>query len=241
MNVSDKIMLRASCLLNVALLVSIIVILNLAHYGRFLDPESRKVVQAANAVRQIPESPQVLEVKAMVRRLESLGLHPFSVCNNNGKWRIKFINEDNLKSIEWTRDIPLEELGIHGSKVRDITPLEVQSDLQTLDATSSSIADLTPLRHLKKMQKLSLSYTLVSDLQPIAGIDIKELNLAGIPADDISMIRTNELEILRISFDKNKKWKGIGRIRACPNVKINGFVNPKEGWAMYDRIYGGSE
>ncbi len=147
------------------------------------------------------------------------------------------VSEPNMDTLEWTRGIPLAELFVNNSQVRDLSPLSEQRRLLNLELANTQVEDLAPLQSLIQLQSLTIMNTKVRSLSPLSELTLTSLDIRGIPADDVSMIRTNDLCIFDFSLDEGKDWKGMEHIRACQNVGIGIYSSRAASWRLYDAFY----
>ena len=84
----------------------------------------------------------------------------------------------------------LETLSAFGLGIRDLTGLELATNLERLHVSSNEIADLTPLADLTRLSELQVSQNRVSDLSPVRGmVALHTLNLTDNPVSDFSPLR----------------------------------------------------
>lgn len=116
----------------------------------------------------------------------------------------------NVKPLKpnWIRDFLGEDyfhgvvvVVLHGSEVRDLSPLAGLRSLKDLSLDDSQASDLSPLVGLKHLQWLSLDNSQVSDLSPLAGLKkLKGISLEGTQVSDLSpLVNLKNLKMLNLA------------------------------------------
>jgi hypothetical protein len=125
-----------------------------------------------------------------------------------------FLGPGEYEDLVPLQKLPLEEVVLASSPVKDLHPIEGLKRLDRLDLSHTLvdddslkavgglvnltelnldedlITDLTPLAGLQKLERLSIKSTQVRNLQPIAGLEkLKFLYIADTPIADISPIQ----------------------------------------------------
>ena len=144
----------------------------------------------------------------------------------------------DIQDLEWTRKIPLSELKIDYTHVKDLSPLACQAQyLLRLSANVTWIRDLSPLAGCTNLEELSISDTLVDSLAPISGIPLYRLDIRGTGVDDLTCLNTNNLMDLDFSLDRHVVWKGLSRIRMNPKTRVGPWLRPEYSWERFDEFY----
>ena len=144
----------------------------------------------------------------------------------------------DICDLEWTRKIPLSELKIDYTHVKDLSPLACQAQyLLRLSANVTWIRDLSPLAGCTNLEELSISDTLVDSLAPISNIPLYNLEIRGTGVDDLTCVNTNNLIWLRFSLDRHVEWKGVSRIRSNPKIGVGAWVSSEYSWERFDEFY----
>ena len=86
----------------------------------------------------------------------------------------------------------LTSLEERGTKIRDLTALELATNLSNLVLVGNSIADVSVLSSLSNLTKLNLGNNAISDLSPVTGLtNLTELHLRNNNISDISPLLEN--------------------------------------------------
>ena len=85
-------------------------------------------------------------------------------------------------------------------KIRNLTGLDLATNLQELDLSFNEVARLSPLADLTRLSELHVTFNKVSDLTPLQGmVGLRELWLTHNPTSDLSPLRGfHQLELLSI-------------------------------------------
>jgi len=166
------------------------------------------------------------------------------------------LRDNKLNNLSALAFMPLEELTIFNSQVKDISSLYSCDTLRVLRIYNSPVYDLTPLLYLKCLDDVVLVKTDVSDVSSLKEIQLETLDLSFSPVTDISNINTSRLVSLSIvgtgitnlstlnpdkllSFNFSVESmpdneNGLEVIRKMTNCVINYYSDSKTFWKEYD-------
>jgi serine/threonine-protein kinase len=114
-----------------------------------------------------------------------------------GGLKLTFIGEHELETLAPLQGVPVAELDLRKSGVRDLSPLRGMP-LRCLNLDSLSVRDLGPLAGLP-LRRLWLRACPVADLSPLRGADLEDLGLGDTQVTDLSPLRGMPLRSLGIS------------------------------------------
>ncbi len=166
-------------------------------------------------------------------------------CYEGSKTCVLDLRGEKVDHLEWCDGLPISSLNISGTRVSDLGPLATQTNLYDLRFDDTPVSDLSPLAEWARntglsnptLPRLSLKNTKVADLSPLKDIDIKWLELDGIPCVDLSPIRTNHLERISFSLWPDKDWQGVEHLRASTNLVVVNWHDREYAWFLYDFFY----
>ena len=85
--------------------------------------------------------------------------------------------------------LTLASLDASEAQIRDLTGLELATNLIWLDVSGNGISDISPVAGLANLATLFLDDNSISDISPVAGLtNLKQLDLSGNNISDISML-----------------------------------------------------
>jgi Leucine-rich repeat (LRR) protein len=119
-----------------------------------------------------------------------------------------FVGNNPIASLEPVRDMPLQEVALSHSQVKDVTPLRGAKRLRTFNADFTPIRDLTPLQGLP-LQNISLKGTPVADFRPLTKSPLRQLNCDFQPHRDAEALRAiRTLETINLQ-PAEKFWSDV--------------------------------
>jgi len=181
------------------------------------------------------------DTKRMERYIKAQGIDKaILVWSTEGPWSIDLSNS-SVTNLNWSIGISIDKIIINNTAVSDLCPLKHQKNLRWLEANNTKVADLSPLAGIRKLETLEIKNTKVADLTPVHNVEIIDLNIQGVPCDDLSDIPLEKLRSINFSLEPSKKWKGIKRLRSQKNLIVNRFMNNGDFWAEYDEVYGSGD
>lgn len=177
------------------------------------------------------------DTKQMEKYIKAQGIDKaILVWSTEGPWSID-LSDSSVTNLDWSIGISIDKILVNNTAVSDLSPLKHQQNLRWLEANNTKVVDLSPLAGIKRLETLEISNTKVADLAPVQNIEITDLNIQGVPCDDLSDIPLKKLRSINFSLDPSKKWKGIKRLRSQKNLIVNRFMNNEDFWTEYDKVY----
>jgi internalin A len=113
-----------------------------------------------------------------------------SVVAFNGGLTHLGLNDIPLENLWQLPPLPLVELNVSNTGIRDVLHLANYPALRALDLSDNPISNdsLISLTFLNDLQKLDLSGTAITDVLPLSGIrTLTHLDVSGIPVDELSL------------------------------------------------------
>ena len=177
-----------------------------------------------------------------------------------GPFRDAALRDAVAETLGWASDLPASEYDLSGlltleavsRGIRDLTGLELASNLDILDVSFNDIVDLSPLAGLDALDSLNIGFNQVTDLEPLEGLaGLGRLNLGhnpitttaplsslrglrylwmqDIPIPDLSvLVGLNELRYLTIWFGGITDVSPLASLPRLSTVKLPGnkIVDP---------------
>jgi WD40 repeat protein len=129
--------------------------------------------------------------------------------------RLRELNPGFDGKIDFTRQ-GQEVVGMKfaAGQVKDISPVQALSKLQSLSCSGMAGSDLMPLRGLP-LTSLEVDSTKVADLRPLQGMPLKYLNIWGTPVINLAPLKGMSLDMLRCG------WTPVADLAPLRGVRIN--------------------
>ena len=94
-----------------------------------------------------------------------------------------------ISDISPLKDTTIKELGLGYNPLTDLTPLSVNSHIESLNLSTLEIEDLSSLAPLPALKNLDLGETKVSTIKPLLSDSLEKLNLFGTKLNDYTELR----------------------------------------------------
>ena len=156
------------------------------------------------------------------------------VVNNAGCFELD-LRGSNISNLNVLEGMPIEELLLSGTSVRNLSPLKEMRNLRKLDVANTTVSDLSPLKGLA-LYELNITKTRVVDLQPIKGMPLHVLSLVQTGVRDFSHLKSLPLRDLYFSAEDSYSDRDIKILREKDSIRcINYYGNVHEFWSDYDQ------
>ena len=145
---------------------------------------------------------------------------PITIKEMEGLGRLHAHNRDirDLTGLQLATN--LSELNLDNNEFADISPLASLINLRELWINESLVSDISPLRNLINLTRLWLRRSLVSNLSPIARlINLRSVSLRGNPISDISPLR-NLINLTELWVDDGTLVSDLSPIAGLTNLEL---------------------
>lgn len=131
-------------------------------------------------------------------------------------------NEDgglNIENIE-----TISELDLSNSHIKDLTGLDIFSNLIKLTLKNNEIEDITVLKNLNKLNYLDISGNVISDISSLRYLNnLNELYAQANIIDNVTPLnKLHELKILKISDNQIENISDLSDLSALKNLQLSG-------------------
>ncbi|HEX8818676.1 MAG TPA: leucine-rich repeat domain-containing protein [Archangium sp.] len=118
----------------------------------------------------------------------------------------------------------LQRLDLHGTQVRDLSPLSALTSLQSLQLSVTQVQDLSPLSALTSLQSLDLRGTEVQDLSPLSALtSLQSLYLHGTQVRDLSPLSAlTSLQSLDLSGTQVQDLSPLSALSSLEGLDLSG-------------------
>jgi Leucine-rich repeat (LRR) protein/tRNA A-37 threonylcarbamoyl transferase component Bud32 len=138
-------------------------------------------------------------------------------------------NNAELADLAPLKDMPLEVLAVHGTRVSDLAPLQ-DLKLWKLTLSGSWVSDLRPVR-AAPLRYLNITNTRVSDLKPLRDLPLRTLYLTGAPVNDLSVLKQFPLRDVQGDFETDAAVAVLRPLWALQTINDRPAV---DFWARHD-------
>ena len=110
----------------------------------------------------------------------------------------------NLIHPETGEPLPLQELDLTNTGIRDLELLAPFLDLQVLKVAHNHISDIAPIAHLERMRAIDLSHNRVRGFYPLPAWKLLEFRVAGNPTlelEDVNLILSANPTMRRLDLE----------------------------------------
>lgn len=155
------------------------------------------------------------------------------VVGMNGMFHLD-ISGSEIVDLSLLYGMPIEQLDISRTCVKDITPLSNLHGLKDLDISNTDIADLSPIADLA-LERLNISVTRVSDLRPLTNMPIKTLYVLTPSISDLTPLRNMNIEVIDFMATNTLLKESSYVLREMQSIRtINAYSHPSQFWSEYD-------
>ena len=125
-----------------------------------------------------------------------------------------------LHGVSFFSDV--SSLDLSGMGLRDLSALEICTQLRTLRLGNNAVSDLKPLMNLSQLQTLELQNNQISDLRPLIGLSkLTSLNVSGNQITETSAVGSIlTLQSLDLSANPLRDFSGLGRLTALGTLHL---------------------
>ena len=177
----------------------------------------------ANSIADISPLSDMTELESLHLHNNQLG----SIEDVRGLTHLKTlrVGYNDIIDISPAAELPeLEYLSVsYAAHLSDITPIQGNQHLKTLDIRATNVTDTETISSLKQLETLWMSGTKISDVTFAAGLpQLRDLDIASTRTEDITpLYALKNLEKLDISTTRVKEIKGISSLKNLQELTMN--------------------